>query len=281
MFKKLMVLALVLSLASAASALNVNFLGPDGADWDVASNWATGSVPGLADNARPAGFNIAVSTSPTKVVKIQYRGVAGSGVTIASGAVLSNAGSFEHDNGTGTTLTQIDVGGVLNACDQSNARSDYTAYKLGRAQYSTGHSQLTVNGTLNVQSGAYYIDKPTMLSKSELLIGMWGVGMWSGSSATLSVGATGVVNADDLIMNTNGAADCDVLIDIATGGKIVVLGQHNSKFQSYRAQGLITGNGTCDVGIFFDGSYTTLQVPEPMTIALLGLGGLALLRKRR
>ena len=280
MFKKLMVLALVLSLASAASALNVNFLGPDGADWDVASNWATGSVPGLADNARPAGFNIAVSTSPTKVVKVQYRGVAGSGVTIASGAVLSNAGSFEHDNGSGTTLTQIDVGATLNACDQSNAASIYTAYKLGRAQYSTGHSQCTVEGTMNVVSGATWgMGTPSL---SELAFGIWGMGNWSGSSATMNIGAAGVVNADVLQMNTNGSADCAVLLDIATGGKMVLLSDQRSVVQAYRALGLIIGDGgATQVGISYDGSYTTLQVPEPMTIALLGLGGLALLRKKR
>ena len=287
MFKKLMVLALVLSLASVAFGANVNFLGPNGADWDVASNWANGSVPGnntgVWDNARPAGFNIAVTTNVVGpyLSKIQYRGVAGSGITMAAGSSLSQAGSFEHDNGSGTTLTQIDAGATLNACTQANGASIYTSYKLGRAEWSTGHSQLTVNGTLNVQSGATWLNGSP--SASELAIGIWGMGNWSGSSATLDIGATGVVNADVLQMNTNGAADCDVLIDIVTGGKMVLLSDQRSVVQAYRALGLIVGDsGASWIGITYDGSYTTVQtVPEPMTIALLGLGGLALLRKRR
>lgn len=285
MCKKFLSLVLVLALSGIAAAANLNFIGDgDASSWGDSLNWNTAGdgtgtyqVPTSIDFARPSGNMVTVNTTGEVCDRLQMRGVANSGTTVLANMDLTTSGSVEMDCSTaGSSVTvTIDADGTMNACTQSVATSTATSFKLGRANRA-GDSVCTVNGTLNVVSGA--------AEKSELAIGMWYVGGGGGGNWTLNVGSAGVVNADVLQVNTN-PADGAAVVDITSGGVIILDGDQRNAIGGAVYGGIIfkgdhvAGDIVMDYGVTNAGK-TTVQVPEPATIALLGLGGL-LLRKRR
>ncbi len=288
MFRKFIVLALVLSFAGMASAANLYFYGATGTDWNSSLAWDTnysggtgmsGLYPTVGDMARIGKDVSTISTlAGTGIAKkLQFRG-RNSSLTVQNGAVLTTDGSVEIDAETaagGSAVLTIDVGGTVNGAEQAVLPSSFTQFKIGRANKGSD-SIVNVNGTLNA------ISQDTITNyKSIITFGIWSAGNGGGGNWTLNIGAAGVVNADGYLMNTN-AVDGTALINITTGGKMVLLGDVRTQVQTDVIAGLIKGNGVAGaVGFTYDGSYTTITViPEPMTIALLGLGGL-LLRKRR
>ena len=136
-----------------------------------------------------------------------------------------------------------------------------------------------VAGTLNVKSADY-----AGLGGSRLFMGS-GKGAGANScSAILNIGAAGAVDVDILAINTGGDATLTTLIDITTGGVMKVLISEdglNDLVRARRAGQLVGDGGASGIKIYDDGAGKAVaEVPEPITIALLGLGGL-LLRKRR
>lgn len=79
------------------------------------------------------------------------------------------------------------------------------------------------------------------------------------------------------------------LIPISTNGNIVTLGGDVSAFAGSNAQLIITAAGTPGGSFFYQENYFALDdivfspnaIPEPSTIALLGLGAIGLLMRRR
>ena len=166
------------------------------------------------------------------------------------------------------------MGGTVNGAEQAVLPSSFTKFKIGRTNTSSD-SIVNVNGTLNVIS-----QDTVTFYKSIISFGEWSPNNGGGGNWTLNIGATGVVNADGYSMNTN-VVDGTALINITTGGKMVLLGDVRDSSGVDIIAGRFEGDSVAGaVQATFDGTYTTIQVPEPMTIALLGLGGL-LLRKRR
>ena len=288
MCKKFLSLVLVLALSGIAVGANMAFIGDgDGSSWADSLNWnnltdGTGSyrIPASTDFARPIGNMVTVNTTGAVADRLQMRGVANSGTTILNGMDLTTSGSVEMDSSTaGSSVTvTIDAGGTLNACTQSLATSAYSAFKLGR-NARTGNSVANVNGTLNVISS-------DGSSKSELLIGSWSIGGEGGGGNgnwTLNVGAAGIVNVDDLWVDMV-PGDGTATIDITDGGVIIVDGDVRGQIGGAVFGGAFYGDSVLgkvqmDYNVTNAGK-TTIQVPEPATIALLGLGGL-LLRKRK
>ena len=134
-------------------------------------------------------------------------------------------------------------------------------------------------GTLDMSGG-------TLTVVTGLRVGTNGTGTINMSGGTITCGSlsvptsagSGVVNlsggsiiTDDLLMSVNGR------INIQNTGSILIHGNSLTEVQGYITSGWITNARTYLAG---ENTMITL-VPEPATIALLGLSGLVLLRKKR
>ena len=88
----------------------------------------------------------------------------------------------------------------------------------------------------------------------------------------------GVINASDLVINSLGSMDL-------TEGRMILDGDDTEVVWGYVDAGLITGYGVANnVLVGYDSrndKTIVVAIPEPATIALLGLGSLALLKRRR
>lgn len=270
MSKKLMSLVLVLAIAGMASALQ--WVGPSGSqaagNWTTTSNWNTGVLPGAADSTtklyRSDGFgaNIVVTSAVTGGIKPQMS-YSPSGVIlveIQSGGSITNSGSVDGYNGTYTVTIQ--AGGAWNSSTTGgsfkvaanttvNANTDIINVYGTLAVKGTGTSTLGITndsraGTTLVNSGTVNIYGGGLADVDVYTIGTYGVGrikIWSNGTLKIKTDVTAQVNAD------------------ITAGKI------------------LRGDGG-SLTVSTDGSYTYVT-PEPATVALLGLGSLMLLRRKR
>jgi hypothetical protein len=102
----------------------------------------------------------------------------------------------------------------------------------------------------------------------------------SGGTGFVNVLNGGVLNLSNIAPVTS--IQPGSLLDISGTGKVTLPGDFVAVMEAYRDAGRITGyGGAGTVVVELVGRQTiTTAIPEPVSISLLGLGALALLRKR-
>lgn len=281
MYKKLMCLVLVLGLSSVASAWVSWDGGGDGVTFEDADNWdkLAGTVsilPAATDQINMFGLGENTATLSSAVAYNKFRAqYAGRCVDILSGGSMAVTGSYELGKFGGVTNATGKL--IIRAGASANLASDggaYTALKLGGGTAGASNA-VDVYGSLTAGwldqfyiSKGYHGDSLTTI--------------YNGGSATI----TSYTMVDLASQATYGTAKLAIegsgVMYAGGGSKLGDRAQYTMLRQA-RADGLISGDGTAgNVSIAFNvgTGVTTVQVPEPATIALLGLGGL-LLRKRR
>lgn len=182
----------------------------------------------------------------------------GSGVTVA--VTNPNFETIIQQNSGDTSVLNIETGGLF---DTSAATGNGQRLYLGNA--STGTGIINLNGGTFDGSG---LTNEFVFGRS----GATGTFNISDGTATFAAGPT----------FTNGT------VNFTTGstGSLTVTGQNQAYFESLFAAGNLTHNGSSS-GTFSDlfsvSGATLTAVPEPSSVALLGLGclGLAFRRSRR
>jgi hypothetical protein len=246
--KKCIYLVLVLALVGNAQAAENNFTNNDGAGdnlWTTASNWSGGHVP----------------TSDETLVGI-LRG--GTDYCLINSDMAATPGRMRVGvNNNGKCELKI-TGGSLYVTDDSGS-GEFVVGLWGGCHYSNVQQS---GGTVTVE-GAFRVNHRSSHCRYYLYDGLLTV-------------ESGVVEVNDGIL---AIMPEDGRIDIYSGTMKVMgdlTGTGTDQVQTLIDDGeLVAYYGLGTINATYDGTYTVITAtPEPATLALLGLGGL-LLRRRR
>jgi len=239
-------------------------------NWTVTTNWNTGILPGPTDGTTKIntsnGANIVVTTAVTAGVKPQITSTAVVGslvkLEIKGSGSITNSGSF--DGYTGSMDGVIRQGGVWNSCTTGGS------FKMAANTTVQANSvTLNVYGALNVKGTS---GTATLGMVNDSRSGSSGV-----NSATLNIYGGGLVNVDAYTIGTYGVGR----INIASYGTMKIKGNVLTQVNADITAGKITGIGGATPYAWYQSSTNATYVPEPATVALLGLGSLMLLRRKR
>jgi len=286
MCKKLMVLLLVLGLCGLASAVGTWDGGGTDSDWTTAANWDDDQVPPRYTNIVFEGYNYAVISTdidnspnlgkPNSLLVGQQ----GTGFTYI---VLKSTGRL----GTGSDFKMGALGGA-----QFDAEAGSTAIIAGRgriAWYGAADTTLNLNGYMKVNGNEFKVQggggtspTPDGNQTGSAYVNIGATGVFELPNGNLNISPVDTLGGVGQVTIAGLAVVKDIQIDgaqgqiIIDGGLLKILGDQTAEVAALMNAGKITGT----THNYYDAVTDYTYVPEPATIALLGLGGL-LLRKKR
>jgi len=292
--KKLLVLTALLTISAPVFA-TTDWRGPaypsgGTQDWFTVSNWSLG-VPDVALAATQGGvrtygsncYDTSLTTCPiianwaATTLEVRVGGAnAGTPATAVTAYLIMESGSLSTQNflmigvdsssGGGRSGTVIMHGGnmILGGAADGVRTSGHLF---------VGHG----TGTLSNIVGTLIMDGGTIDAGGDFAIGK----NYSKGYAYLSGNAT--ILANNLKMRPDNEAAV-AYMDLTGNAKVIINGDRTADVATYIANGWLTGNGN-DYDIMYDYNITTpgkttIFVPEPATICLLGLGIVALIKRK-
>jgi hypothetical protein len=279
MFRKLYYLipvAVATSLAVSASAGTIIYHWTGAGDdttWSDAANW---------DNGVPDPLN-------TFQIYMGFTGDVGTTINMAAsdGAIASD------------TIYGPEWGETLNMNGNSMWIQTWHYIPMGSAgapsTINMNSAQMTINDSLLLGTAWWFPGGPyvtmNLNGNSQLTANWFQLGghlnINDNSVATCNMEVHLGVNASTPIFSGGLDTDATRLVDISGNGKLVVKGDISSNIQDWVNRGILEGNGVVgniSYDTTSDPGYTTITVPEPASVALLGLGGFAMMlvfRRRR
>lgn len=310
--KKLVIAcAAVLAAMAGQTAFGLSCVfNKDYSDWSIATNWANGVVPGVADEAYIRQGRTAVISSDVGVISNFFIGdnatTYGTGtgiVTIAAGGklVVSSDGAQLGRQAAGAVGILNLNGGTLQIGDSTGSGRMYVGLDTTAGKNPAGFFNInggTFNGRLLVgstgQTGST-ADKVTINGSTATIKST------STAGYALEVRQTGTLNfifdATGISTMDYGASGVGGSTTFGTGSQIIIDGSAytggSNTFTLIKAGTLGAKNCTVVLTNFANAGATyswdqtadtftvTTAVPEPATIGMLGLGTIAILFFRR
>lgn len=264
--------ALAMCLISRASAITTNYWSGagDGMTWSSPANWQGGAVP-VAGNVYQIFLGTGYPTATPTPITIGAADIVtaqdqlfgpewGESLNIY-GSINTGFGFAPVGDAANPSVVNMYSGSSLTTGDSIflgdmfwfNGGPDLTVNMYGNSQMTTKY--LAVGGHLNIYGGIVTVN-------SALLTGTSTAGAWGSPIVT----------------------DATRLIDVA-GGELIVTGDATAQANDLITRGVLEGNGivgNVNINTTSLAGYTIITaVPEPASMALLGLGGLALMLRRR
>ena len=283
MFKKVLFIVALMSFVASASATYYYDNATGDGLWTTPGNWANEqtltpqsdrtytltAAPTTADRVYIGGGHLASEGDIKLVVQAADTIVATGGKT--------RWGFSGSTTSVGTTSMEIYGSLTINVATTWAQNCDTSILVDGGLLDCAGTGQYNAKATMNIINGGVVTAGPNPLQLSNA----FGAG-----------GYVDLLNVDDGLFTAGGLDVGDALyafygIDIVVGADGTIVFDDTDASVLALAQQLYLVDGILQSGvageglrILWDGATTTITVPEPATIALLGLGGL-LLRKRR
>ena len=264
MMKKVLCLALILSMASFAMAIRTAWDGDTSTDYFDAANWGDG-VPVAGDGCKMTDSFITPTYMPTLV----------------NGS--ATCAWMEVSHGVTLTIGQDGVFTVTGAGDSPSM--GIVAPQLLPTLNLVDNGSIITTGLWAAWSGDAAIN---MSGTSTWLAdgGVFMLGKWDDDNnpgiahMTMSGDSLLTVTGGDFRIKGNvpGYTAYKSSLTMADNAMVVIYGDITGKIQGYIDDGLLI-----NAQVALDGQDNTVItfIPEPATMLLLGLGGLALIRKKR
>lgn len=306
--RKLFGLAILLALVGSSWAATVDWDGGgDGCSWIDNTNWKNDVLPGSLDTAiirgtspDPGNSNVSINNTQTgtcAILSVAQNDTAtvtvntGGTLTVAGNAIrvgwTSNTGYFNISGGTVTASAgSLEVGKNDGQGEvvQSAGSAAYKNMYLGEGSSSSKGSYYlnggsVTTGWLSGKGGNFYYEQTAgCLTASQLRLN------YSTGSGELHLDGGTMHTTGNLAMN--GSRKMDI-----TGGTLTLADTDQVDYNNiltYVSNGWITGYDFADLNhviVSWDEASevttVTAAVPEPATISLLCVGGLALVQRRR
>ncbi len=281
MFKKLYYLvpvtaAICLAVNASAGTIIYHWTGGgDNTSWSDGDNW---------DNGVPDPLN-------TYQIYIGFSGDVGTTINMTG----SDDGAYVSDS-----LFGPEWGETLNL-NNSSIYTGFAVFPMGSSGTGAstvnlyGNSSITCGDTFSIGTAWWFPGGPYVTvnvdGNSTASANWWQVG------GVLNINDNGTVTANDgfnLGVDAStpifaGGVDTDAtrLVDISGNGKLIIAGNVAATVYNWIDRGIIEGNGivgNIQADTTSDPGWTIVTVPEPASVALLGLGGCAMMlafRRRR
>jgi hypothetical protein len=284
------VAALMLAAPALAADLPANFTGGTSTDWNIATNWDTGVVPTIAYNE---GGQITVQANAVILLGATTPDIGGV-LSVQSGNELIINADFGHaptetnrDVQLQGTITQNagDVyfsddtrpsgGGTYNMNGGTFVNRDYWRFDSAGTINITG-GEFTIGGYLQMKNGGSDPATLKVVGDAADLISLGSLTSFSAATLDIVFKDGGITTID-----VTGGADLPGTLNVSVdSGSFVgdyTIISAGSLSGTIGTENLPAGWSVATVG----NDLIVTAIPEPATMSLFALGGLAMLRRRR